>query len=106
MSTPRIRPLENYQKATDGDLVLRGTAVYTGINGNPRFNTPWVAPVDLKAGVERLSALMAEALDGSKKIIAEKNNQREAVIKVLRLLGRYVEITCDGDIAAFKSRGF
>ena len=48
-----------------------------------------------------LSALMAEALDGSKKVIAEKNKQREAVVKTLRLLGRYVEVKCK-DMAIFK----
>ena len=31
-------------------------------------------------------------------MIAQKNKQREAVIKMLRLLGRYVEVTSDGDI--------
>ena len=47
-----------------------------------------------------LTALMAEALDGSKKVIAEKNNQREAVVKTFRLLGRYVEVKCK-DMAIF-----
>jgi len=48
-----------------------------------------------------LTALMAEALDGSKKVIAEKNKQRAAVVKTLRLLGRYVEVKCK-DMAIFK----
>jgi len=101
-----IRPLEGYAQVPDADVVARGTVVQTGINGNPNFPSPPIDPAALKAAIERLSALIAEALDGSKKVIAEKNNQREAVIKMLRLLGRYVEVTCKDDIAIFKSSGF
>ena len=101
-----IRPLEGYVHVSDADVVSRGTAVETGINGNPNFPSPPIDPAVLKAAIERLSALIAEALDGSKKVIAEKNKQREAVIKMLRLLARYVEVTCKNDMAIFKSSGF
>jgi hypothetical protein len=37
---------------------------------------------------------------------AQKDKQREAVIKMLRLLGRYVEVTSDGDMVMFTSSGF
>ena len=57
-----------------------------------------------KADIGKLSGLKADALDGSKKIIAEKNKQRATVIKELRLLGRYVEVSRKNDI--FKSSGF
>ena len=66
-------------------------------------------PVDLavlKTNIENLSALISESLDGSKKVIAQKNKQREAVIKMLRLLGRFVEIQSDNDAAIFTSSGF
>src|SRR3989454_12556138 len=49
---------------------------------------------------------MAESLDGSKKVIAEKKKQKEVVVKKLRLLGRYVEKTCKNDMAIFMSSGF
>src|SRR3989441_2863552 len=101
-----IRPLEGYVHASDADVVSRGTSVETGINGNPNFPSPPIDPAVLKAAIERLSALIAEALDGSKKVIAEKNKQRKAVIKMLRLLARYVEVTCKNDMAIFKSSGF
>src|SRR5207244_3665481 len=54
---------------------------------------------------DSLSALLAEALDGSKKLIAEKNKELHAVIKMLRALGRYVELNCKDDMAIFKSSG-
>ena len=49
---------------------------------------------------------MAESLDGSKKVMAEKKKQKDVVVKKLRLLRRYVEVTCKNDIAIFVSRGF
>src|SRR5207245_2961494 len=60
----------------------------------------------LKANIESFLALISEALDGSKKVIAQKDKQREAVVKMLRLLGRYVEVTSNGDMAIFTSSGF
>ena len=102
----KIKPLENYGGLPDADVLSRGTAVENGINGNPNFSTPPVAPADLKAGLDSYSALIVESGDGSKKVIAQMKKQREAVIKMLRLLGRYVEVTCKNDMAIFKSSGF
>src|SRR5260370_23047617 len=102
----RIRPLEDYGKGTDADVVARGTAVATAFPGNPNFPNPPVDPAALKKGVDTLSALMAEALDGSKKVIAQKKKQKQAVIHMLRLLGPYVECTCKGDMAIFMTSGF
>src|SRR5579883_1025540 len=95
----KIRPLEGYTGMSDADVVQRGTQVVTGLTGNTNFTTLPVDLATLKANLDSLSALMAEAADGSKKIIAQKNKQREAVIKMLRLLGRYIEVTSDGDMA-------
>ena len=44
----KIKPLENYGGLPDADVLSRGTAVENGINGNPNFSTPPVAPADLK----------------------------------------------------------
>jgi len=108
MSTkvPKIRLLEGYGGMSDADIVARGTAVQTGLTGNSNFTN---VPADLaafKADIESLSALISEALDGSKKVITQKNKQRETVIKTLRVLGRFVEVHCNGDIAIFASSGF
>jgi hypothetical protein len=101
-----IKPLEGYTAMSDDDVVSRGTAVVTGLTGNSHF---LILPVDLatlKANVESFHAFIVEAQDGSRKVIAQRNKQREAVIKMLRLLARYVEVTSDGDMAVFTSSGF
>ncbi len=104
--TKTIRPLEAYGGLPDVDIVNRGTAVVTKMTGNSNFPNPPIDLVGLKADIDVLSALMAEALDGSKKVIAEKRKQKEVVVKKLRLLGRYVEFACNADMATFLSSGF
>ena len=103
---PKIKPLEGYSGMSDADIVQRGTAIQTGMTGNSNFPNPPADLTALKTNIESLSALMAEAQDGSKKVIAQKNRQRETVIKMLRLLGRYVEVTSNGDMTIFTSSGF
>jgi len=110
MSKPKknkpIKPLEGYTAMSDDDVASSGMAVVTGLTGNSQLATPPVDLATLKANIESFRALIVEALDGSRKVIAQKDKQREAVIKMLRLLARYVEVTSDGDMAMFTSSGF
>ena len=103
---PKIKPVEGYSKMTDAEIVNRASAVYTGLNGNANFTNLPVALTDFKAGIDSVTALMAQAVDGSKKIIAEEKKQVRALIKMMRALGRYVELNCKDDEATFKSSGF
>ena len=103
---PKIKPLEAYDQMSDHDVVVRGTAVQTGMTGNSNFQNSPVDLAALKTNIESYSTLISEALDGSKKVIAQKDKQREAVIKMLRLLARYVEVQSSGDMAVFTSSGF
>jgi hypothetical protein len=107
MAKPKlIKPLDGFSNVSDADVVSRGTNIQTSMTGNPHFPNPPVDLAALKAAIDSFSALIAQALDGSKKVIAEKHKQREAVVKMIRLLGRYVEITSNGDMAAFQTSGF
>jgi len=104
--TKVIKPFEAYGGLPAVDVVTRGTAVVTQMTGNSNFRNPPVDLVGLKADIDVLSALMAESLDGSKKVIAERKKQKEVIVMKLRLLGRYVEVTCKNDMAIFMSSGF
>src|SRR5438034_11475429 len=94
-----IHVLERFSGVTDTDVVARGNAVQTNMTGNSYFPNPPVDLAALKAAVDLLHALIAQAADGSKKVIAEKNKQRAIVINMLRLLGRYVEIQSEGELS-------
>jgi len=101
-----IKPFEAYGNVSDGQVVTIGATIQTAMTGNSNFPNPPVDLVILKTDIDGLSALIVEAQDGSKKVIAEKNKQRDVVVKKLRLLGRYVEVHCNNDMAIFKSSGF
>jgi hypothetical protein len=106
MAQLKIKPIESFKGVPDGQVVARATAVQTAMTGNANFTNP---PVDLtvfKTAIELFSALIAEALDGSKKVNAQKNKQRQAVINDFRLLARYVEVISDNDPVIFQTSGF
>jgi hypothetical protein len=107
MPNPKeIRAIDGFSRVANGDVVSRATNIQAAMTGNTNFPNPPVDLAALKTAIDTFSALIAEALDGSKKVIAERNKQREAVIKMLKLLGRYVQVTSDGDMAMFQTSGF
>jgi len=67
-------------------------------------NSP-VDPKVLKTDADNLGAAIVAAQDGGRKAMAQKNKLRAVVIKDLRLIGRYVEETANGDRAIFLSSG-
>ena len=107
MPTPvHFKALVSFFKLSDLDVVKNGISVQNNLTGNSKFAN---APVDLavlKTDLDSLTALIAEAADGSKQVIARKNQQREVVIGILRMLARYVEVASQGDPAAFETSGF
>ncbi len=104
--TQRIRPLENYTSLSDLEVVSLSTAVGSGMTGNPNFTTLPVDLTVLKTNTDTFNTLISQAMDGSKKIISEKNKQRQVLIKMLKLLARYVEIMSDNEPAKFNTSGF
>ena len=105
---PKLRPMIDFNSRTDPNAVLsRGTAVYTGLTDNPAFTFP--LPFDLavfKSGLDDLSVSIGDAMDGGKRAIAERNDKKEVVIKMLRQLAHYVEAHCKNDINILLSSGF
>jgi hypothetical protein len=100
------KALVSYYKLADVDVVKSGITVDSNMTGNPKFPNSPVDLAVLKTNLESLTALIAEAADGSKKVIARKNQQRETVIGMLRLLARYVEVVSLTDPTAFETSGF
>jgi hypothetical protein len=101
-----IKPILGYDKVSDEAFLARLNAVFTGTNGNAAFPTP---PIDMnvfKTDIDGFSALMVQALDGSKKAISEKKLKRQALATSLRLLGRYVEIMSKDNMTTFLTSGF
>ena len=106
-STPtKIKAKLGLHKVSDPDTVKALMASYQGLLNNPKFPN---LPVDLatyKSGIDLFSALIIDAEDGGKKAISAKDKQRLVVIKMYTLLGHYVEIACNDDLATFNTSGF
>jgi hypothetical protein len=101
-----IKPIDGFTRVSDTDVLARGTNVLTKLTDNADLPIPPLDLATLKAALDAFSAAIAEALDGGKKAIAEKSKQRVIVIKMLRLLARYVEFACKDDMAIFETSGF
>jgi hypothetical protein len=105
-TTKVIHVLERFSGVPDTDVAVRSNTVQISLTGNSHFPNPPVDLAALKTATDTLMALIAQAADGSKKVIAEKNKQRAPVIDMLRMLGRYVEIQSQGDMSIFLTSGF
>src|SRR5689334_14863370 len=101
-----IRAVVGFRAATDADVQARASAVLAGMTGNVNFPTPPIDMNTLKAAIDTFAAAITAAMDGSKKAIAARHKDREAVIKILRQLGMYVEAIAYEDMAIFTTSGF
>src|SRR5260370_35847766 len=96
-----IRPVESYNIAADDEILSRSTAVLNGMTGSTHFTTPPVDLNALKTNIGTFATLIAEARDGSKKVIAAKNKQRHVLIDSLKLVTRHVEVRANSDTSGF-----
>ena len=106
-STPnKIKAKLGLQGVSDTDAVKAFMTSYNGLLNNPKYPN---LPVDLptyKAGIDQFSALIVDAEDGGKKAISAKDKRRIEMTKLYTLLGHYVEMACNDDLAAFNTSGF
>ena len=106
-STPnQIKAKLGLRGVSDTDAAKAFMTSYNGLLNNPKYSNP---PVDLatyKAGIDHFSALIVDAEDGGKKAISAKDKQRIVVTKLYTLLGHYVEMACNDDLATFNTSGF
>jgi hypothetical protein len=105
MLAPIIKAVLGFTKLAPKDLLASATAIYSGTHGNLAYPNPPVDMAALKADIDNLSSAITAAQDGGKKGIAERNRLAEVLIKKLRKLGKYVEISCNDDMKTFLSRG-
>jgi hypothetical protein len=105
-TTKQIKAVTGFHGVSDADVLNRGIQILTSLTGNSHFANPSVDLASLKAALDSFAALIPQALDGSKKVIVEKNKQRSIVIQMLKLLGSYVNMASNNDMSVFQSSGF
>src|SRR5712691_9372964 len=94
----KIKPLLNFNKLPDNDLLKRLHAIRDGMTGNTAFPTPPVDMPTFKTEIELFDTLTTDALDGGKKVISAKRKQREVVIKMAMQQGHYVWAASNNDL--------
>src|SRR4051812_11970856 len=99
MPTKVIRALLGFTAVPDGNVLSRALAVFTGLTDNATYPHPPIDLTVLKTKIDSFQALIAEALDGSKKPIAKKKKDRRALITILRKLGPMVKASCNDEMA-------
>jgi hypothetical protein len=107
---PKVKAITS--DLTKGDakaVIARGRAVIAGMGtgtGPTLYPAPTV-PIDtLKTAVDTLDTLTTESMDGSRKIIAQRDKQKHAVVRMLEQNAHYVEDNCKDDVATFVISGF
>ena len=108
-TTTKQRPIKavtNFRRLPAESVVTTSTVVHDHLNNNSNFGAPPVDMATLKAATDLLSAKIAAAVEGGKTAVAEKNQQKEVVVKLLVQLAHYVDANCKEDMTIFLSSGF
>jgi len=101
----KIRALLGFYRLSDNDLATRVLAVVKGMTDNSILsNPPYKIPV-LQAALDAFVHAIPDALDGSQRAIAEKDNKRKVLENILKVVAAYVEVTAGDDLAIFLSSG-
>ena len=92
--------------ASDEQLIATTQGVIAGLTGNTHFPSP-VPPLPVLSGaLDAFSVAVGEAANGGKELTAAKNAKRAALASLLRQLGSYITIQCDGDMEMLLSSQF
>ena len=95
-----------FSKAVPAGLYTFGCSVYAGMNNNPAYSQPPVDMPTLKSTLDGYNTLLAAALDGGKKVLAQRNHQGGVLIKILKELAHYAQSASKDDPTIFTSSGF
>ena len=106
---PKVTPIKAslaFASLIPANLYTFGCSVYAGLNNNPAYHQPPVDMPTLKSALDGYNTLIAAALDGSKKVLTQRDHQGGVLIKILKQLARYVGEECKDDMTIFTSSGF
>jgi hypothetical protein len=101
-----IKAALKFHNALPEQLLSLGLALVKGLTGNSNFPNPPVDLVTLKAELDAYSVSITDAKDGGKKAITLRDKQGVAVIRMIKQLATYVEVTSQEDMNVFLSSGF
>lgn len=95
-----------FAKLSDTELDNFAQGVIDAMTGNPTYPQPPVTLPNLQAAKDDFTAKMAAAQAGGPSATAAKNNSRQTLVGMLRLLASYVQMSCNNDMALLLGSGF
>ena len=104
--TQQLRVLLGFTNAPDQQLEETAGAVNDGLTGNAAYPAPPVTMAALQTALTAFTTAIAAQAQGGTAATADKNNQRDALVGLLRQLAGYVQQNCNNDLALLLSSGF
>lgn len=101
-----IQVLIGFSYFPDAVLLAFAEQVLVAMTGNTNFPTPSPELKVIGDAINNYETALSNAADGGKTLTAIKNQQREEMLKQLKLLANYVELNCNNDRAIALSSGF
>ena len=102
----QLRVYLGFTNAPDHTLEETTLAVLENLYGNAAYPSPPVTNAALQAQLTAFTDAIAAQAQGGTAATAEKNNQRDALIGLLRQLAGYVQENCDNNLATLLASGF
>lgn len=95
-----------FARLPDVELDNFAQGVVAAMTGNAGYPQPPVTMAALQAATDDFTDKIAKAQTGGPADTAAKNNSRQTLLGLLRLLSSYVQIACNNDMATLLSSGF
>ena len=90
---------------TDAKLIVAIQGILTGMTGNAAYPSPNPTLANITAARDSFIAAVNAAKDSRRQIVV-RNQQRVALVTLLRTLALYVQVASGGDLATLMSSGF
>jgi hypothetical protein len=103
ITKPSISFLRN---DTDAKLITDSRGIVADMTDNPHYPTPTPTLAVVTTAINDFETAVTNAEDGGKTLTAIKREKRAALEQLMRQLASYVQVACNGDMAALLSSGF
>lgn len=108
MSATRL--IVSFDHLSEADLQAKAGFILASLNGNPDFPAPWPAPVPslgaINATFDNYRAAYHASQSRDRNRIAERNEVRQSLVRMLHQLAAYLELVAEGDAQKLGTTGF
>ena len=103
---PLLKITNGFDRLPDAALMERSSFIYSNMEGNPSFPSPWPTMPDLLLLIQAFRQAVATAATGDRILIAEKRQKRFELVDALHVLGYYVLFASRGNAQIVLASGY